>query len=472
MEKIRGHISSFISHPLHTSFYIFVVAISVYLLTTPNYLYAVLPGICIFLLLALSRSHKIGYYIIFFLIPCDSFRELTESLGFLSVSKFLGLLLALIVVLDIFVHKHKLPSLKSNLWTWFLLFFIVNFISAMMSDYKSTSFDNVRQLLTVYIFVGLTIVLVSCKEFFKHLPIIIISSVSFVSFLSILGFIFNWEMFTMGIAGADPKRAIGASGDPNFFSAMIIFGMPFIYYYYISSRGFFIKTVSVLLFIVNVAAIVLTYSRGGSVVLALVLFLISLGYVRRFKPVHIGLAAGSFFVAIGIGITLIPDAYWERLKSISDLSDESLRARLSYLLIGLQIFIVNPIMGSGPGTFKEVYGGSIIARIFSYTGRSDVRYAHNSYLEIMSGIGIAGFIIFLVILWIALRDFYTARKNFRLSGNNDHVSLVSAYRLSFVSMLIYFFMLSAFYHKFFWASLAFSQIALKLSRETDSKKTR
>ncbi len=468
MRKLRKHIHSFIFNPVQSFFYVFVMVISVYLLTTPHYLYAVLPSFLILFLLVLSNNQNIGYYIIFFLIPCDSFREFTESLGFLSVSKFLGILLALIVLLKMFIYKEKMPGLTSNLWIWFILFFIINLISAMMSDYVSTSFDNVRQLFTTYVFFGLTIALVSGKEFFKNLPVIIISSVSFVSFLSILGFLFNWEMFAMDTTGANLKRAIGASGDPNEFSAMIIFGIPFLFYYFFSSRSFFWKICFVCLFTISISAIVFTYSRGGSIVLAIVLFLISVGYLRKMKPIHIGVVSGICIIAVILATLLIPDSYWERLKSIS-LSSQSIRARLTYLRIGFEILIEDTILGSGPGTFKEVYGRSVITRIFSYAGRSDFRYAHNSYLEVLAGTGMLGFIILIIILMITLKNFYTAKKHFSFLHKSDMVSLVSAYRMSFISLMIYFFMLSAFYNKYFWASLAFSQIALRLSLETDKK---
>ena len=44
-------------------------------------------------------------------------------------------------------------------------------------------------------------------------------------------------------------------------------------------------------------------------------------------------------------------------------------------------------------------------------------------------------------------------------------ALVGVYRTSFLSMLIYFFMLSTTYNKYFWFSLALSQIALRFAQK-------
>ena len=92
------------------------------------------------------------------------------------------------------------------------------------------------------------------------------------------------------------------------------------------------------------------------------------------------------------------------------------------------------------------------------------RYAHNTYLEFLIGSGILGFLLFLIILMITIRNFLKSRKNFLLQGRQDMVSLVSSYQLSFVSLIIYLLIFSDMYHKYLFVSLALSQVALNLSQ--------
>ena len=122
----------------------------------------------------------------------------------------------------------------------------------------------------------------------------------------------------------------------------------------------------------------------------------------------------------------------------------------------------DPLLGSGPGTFHRRYEESEISAHFA-RGSNRARDAHNTYVEVLVGMGLAGLIPFLIIVFRALKYFYQARTNFKNQGDQGMTSLVDAYLFSFISILLYFFMLSRFTYKYFWICLGLSQVALYLS---------
>jgi O-antigen ligase len=134
--------------------------------------------------------------------------------------------------------------------------------------------------------------------------------------------------------------------------------------------------------------------------------------------------------------------------------------RAAYIDVALQSFKQHPVLGTGPLTFKDVWLNSIMAREF----KIEERPAHNTYLEVLVGSGLVGLIIFLLLLWRALANFSHARRIFRDMGDIEMASLVGAYRLSFISVLIYFFIKSGIDHKLFLLALPLSETALRLAR--------
>ena len=210
----------------------------------------------------------------------------------------------------------------------------------------------------------------------------------------------------------------------------------------------------------------LTYSRGGAIVLAVVLLLILIEHIRKFKVKHLGFVTALLLIAIIMIIFFVPSSYWERQKSITETkTDTAMGRRISYLYFGWEAFKEHPIIGSGPGTFSKIYATSIYARHFAIGEEDYYRDAHNSYLEVVVETGAISFVIFLIIIWFSLKNFNNAKILFLSHGEKEMAALVGAYRTSFLSMLIYFFMLSTTYNKYFWFSLALSQIALRFAQK-------
>jgi putative inorganic carbon (HCO3(-)) transporter len=464
MERIAKTV---VFKPIEGFFFFIIIAISIGLLATPYYAYAIIPILVVVFLFLIGRWPQIGFYLIIFLIPFDAFRGLSSSFQYLTISKLLGLWVVILTLFYI-LFKKKLPiDLQSNLWPWFFIFFVISFLSALLSDYRLTAFNTLRQLFTAYIFFALALIFISNRGFFRIFPAVVIVSITISSLFAIIGYVFNIELFAVNIERI--RRAIGTAGDPNFFSSMIIFCLPLVLHWFFSSRAPG-KIIAIACLIINIVAVILTYSRGGAVVLASILVILLIEHMWRFRPRYLGFVMSIITIAIAATIIFIPSSYWSRQKSVSIPSDESIAARISYLYVGWDAFKKDPLLGSGPGTYKDIYGGTMYA--FQYhtvtagdDSKSFRRYAHNTYVEILVGTGLLGLVIFLAIIWLVLRNFHRAKKYLESEGRKNAASIVGAYRISFISMLLYFFLISAIHHKYFWVSFALSQIALKVSKE-------
>ncbi len=162
----------------------------------------------------------------------------------------------------------------------------------------------------------------------------------------------------------------------------------------IISKLFYLGTLAL-----NVLCVLLTYSRGCwiGVAVALMVFL----FIRYRK---------WFIVAIGIGIIglfFLPESIMNRVLSIGNLSDSSTSYRM-YIWEGtvhmLQDFWATGV-GVGSDAFNHIYP------IYSY-GAISAPHPHNLYLLILAETGIVGLIVFIALICVLVKKlFVTANRS-------------------------------------------------------------
>jgi len=403
---------------------------------------------------------QLVYYLTIFSIPYYRWRTLSAQYPFLKIDWLLVMFLASIVVPYFLLQKRFPETLKSNLWPWILLFFVVNLISSCLSRYPSAAFDGVLTLILSYLFIAINLIFITPEGFCRIMPVVLGLSVGIGAFLTIIGYFFHIPMFSVGLGlgfrGAGPT--IGA----NNMALMCIFTLPLLVHWVLYGRTRLSRLLALVLIVVNVLGVVSTASRGGFLNLIFMSILISFEQRRRFNPRYLGILIAGFGFAFIAGLMVVPGSYFERQKTLAKgiHSDPSLSRRSGYLKVGWDSFKENPVLGKGTLCFGKVWAKSITARRF----KMEERPAHNTYMDVLVGTGILGLIIFLLMLWRAFTNFSQAKKIFRGLGNIEMASLVGAYRLSFVSVLIYFFVKSGIEHKFFLLALPLSEVAFRLAR--------
>jgi O-antigen ligase len=410
---------------------------------------------------------QVLYYAAVFFIPFYRWRHLSEEYAFLSVDWMLVMLLLILLIPYYLVKKTFPKELRSNLGLLYLLFLAINLMSLCLTEYPTAAMDGIRILFMGYIFIALSQMLISQEGFSRTLPLVLGWSVAICSFLAILGYFFDVEMFTKGLVGEGTKRGAGGTIGANNMCIMSVFTLPLLVHWVCYGRNRFSKSITLLLTFVILLGMVSTFSRGGFLHLVLICFLLLLEHRHRFTPKHSGIVITVASLLLLLAVMIIPGSYYERQRTLTKgvQADVSTSRRAAYLTVGWESFKENPVLGTGPYTFKKVWANSLSAHRF---WRKE-RYAHNTYLEVLVGTGILGLFVFLVLLWRVLKNFSQANKYFSNSGNAEMASLVRAYRISYIALLSYFFIHSALDHKMFLLTLALSQVSLTLAHQSTKK---
>ncbi len=439
-------------------------------MTTPLYPLALLPSLGVFALLVLGRRPELGYYAIVFLIPFGAYRKLAgEGVININIPWIIAFLLIVILGLRWIIAKEIPTSLRSNIWSPFFLLFLLGVISAMLSPYPGTALKNAVMWGAASLFVLLSLVFISQRDFIHTMPGVFVWSISLSASLAVLGTFFNITWFVKeGVYVDEHARAVGASTDPNNMSLMIIFVIPLLVHQALhatSTRGRFL---AVFLLAINLMGVISTFSRGGALVLTLTIALILFHHIHRLQTRLLGFFLMPLLLVAIVGYAVIPASYWEHQKTVIGSGDKSLSRRTSYLIVAWDSFKDNPLLGSGPGTFREIFATSEYAQFYHREGKTKKRFAHNTYLEFLVGFGLPGLILFLLLQWRAYDNFTKAQQRLMQKGLTYEADLVGSYRLALVTLLIYLVIYSEPQQKFMLISLALSQIALNLSQDANA----
>jgi O-antigen ligase len=216
--------------------------------------------------------------------------------------------------------------------------------------------------------------------------------------------------------------------------------------------------------------VALTFSRGAAVGFVMVAVIMALlGYVRL-RYVGLVLIAGVLL------LTAVP-AYGERLASLVEVSstvsdaglseaDGAIQSRITEGLSALLAFADHPIIGVGPGGFPGVYRH--YAELVGIRVLAADREAHDLYAGLLAELGLAGGIVFAVIMGLTIRDLLRGR---RATAVIDPMmsALCTGFMLSIVTYLTTGIFLHMSFVRYFWMMLALAGaaavIALAVARQ-------
>jgi len=263
------------------------------------------------------------------------------------------------------------------------------------------------------------------------------------------------------------RRAYGPLGSQNRYAQMLIVMLPFALCFYLSEPNPRSKLFALIGGLLTAGGMILTFSRGTFVTLAVLLIIIMfMGYIRPHK-----LIPGAVIAFLLIGM-LMPE-YVERVGTVGNLSgllsnetagsreaDGSLRGRYAETMAALNVFLEHPVIGVGPGQFFKFYSmkyGNEIGTKHLKKGRR----AHNLYLEIAADTGIFGFASFMAIVLFLLHRLWQAARQLRTT-RPDLAHLATACVLALLGYLGTAMFLHLSYQRYYWLLLAMVSAALRI----------
>ena len=158
------------------------------------------------------------------------------------------------------------------------------------------------------------------------------------------------------------------------------------------------KIILTFIFIISLIAVFLSYTRGSWLAVFITIIIASVFLIRS-KRIAINWNIISMILAIIILFSFIStalgiisfDVLLQRLFSVTyDKIDISNLGRLVEYVTAVEAFLTSPMVGAGFGFYFEYFSPGI--------GYLSTIYCHNSYLYILSKMGIIGFVPFIMLI--------------------------------------------------------------------------
>ncbi|MCK4905681.1 O-antigen ligase family protein [bacterium] len=179
----------------------------------------------------------------------------------------------------------------------------------------------------------------------------------------------------------------------------------------IAKRIFFSALSLLILF-----AFVLTFSKGGTVVLILSWLLFLLFKVPKSRKV-IAVAGFVFLLAFAMFFAYNGDYIANKLQPVK----ASSRVRVEYWRAGLEMLKEKPLVGFGLGSFGRIYAK------YKLPKAEETQMAHNDFLQIWTELGAVGFLIFLSIFIFYFRQMNRQIKNINNLSSTQKVFIYGGY---------------------------------------------
>lgn len=191
----------------------------------------------------------------------------------------------------------------------------------------------------------------------------------------------------------------GMFGNPNDLALNMVAVLPLSVLMAIQAKTTLGRLGAAFLGMMMISAVMVSYSRGGFVGLAVMLLILGVQLARR-KP---AMAAVGVLLLL-FAVPFAPSSYWERVASITDDSLDatgSREARRILLTEAWHTFLTFPFHGVGAGQFAN----------YNPPERLEIwRETHNVVLQVAAELGLPGLAVFLFLLYRSIAASLTTRR--------------------------------------------------------------
>jgi O-antigen ligase len=233
----------------------------------------------------------------------------------------------------------------------------------------------------------------------------------------------------------------GLTANPNDLALMLNMILPLTLALLGVARSLGSRALLVTIAVLQVACIVLTFSRAGFLTLATIVLVYLWRLARRGRLLYAGLALAGALTAVSV----VPGAYLERLATITDPDADptgSAQARWTDTMAALRFVLAHPVVGAGAGmntlALNEVRGPSWME-------------VHNVYLEWAADLGLPGLALFLLLMFSCLKRARSVRRHAAsTAGLAPLAFLAEGIEVSLLAFAVAAFFYPVAYHPFFY----------------------
>ncbi len=297
------------------------------------------------------------------------------STPLLNYSNFIA---GLLTVFAMIFAKDKIKFPVNTFTILFFLFVILFTLSQIFSFDRDLSATQFRIGITTLFMAFATMMLTNSK--------IKIQIVLWIFVLSVGYFGITRGLYTIASAGGG--IVTGPSGtvlaDNNQLAVGLAMMVPIAFYLFRTSTDKKAQLMSAGISTLSIFAIIGTHSRGGLISLGVLVF----GLLMRSKKKFLSLFIFAFVATASL--TLMPDKWFERMDTISNVEeDSSFMARVAAWEVAYKTGLQHPILGVGPRLQYYPEYNTRVGASYNFLA------THNAYLEIMAGNGLLAMLVFI-----------------------------------------------------------------------------
>jgi len=294
-----------------------------------------------------------------------------------------------------------------------IIFIIYAFFSSFYSLYPALTRERATTVLALYISV-FWIIWKYAHDQGPEKVVYLILQVMWIVFIAsyLIIFIGPYRPFLMG-------RFAGIFGNPNGLGVTSAILLPLSLWQFLETK----KKFALFLFILILLALFFSAARGSLNATAVALGYFIYARSKKYRPSVFFFSMSFILIFIWIVQIFIKEAFMHYIRSESI---PILGGRLEIWPIALNLIIDKPIFGYGFGVEDKLIGLKKII-LLQHAGT----YVHNSYLGMLLQLGLLGFIIFFIPLFILL-----FKELFSREQNETVATLRYALRASLIAGLI------------------------------------
>lgn len=328
--------------------------------------------------------------------------------GFLPVSAFK--LLTAATAAAVLLNGGRLRGqiaamLRAPVAVMAIMFAILASVSIAWAEDAAAAVSAVERVFGLALLLVLVVVLADTSRRVGILAAVLVATSLVSACIVIVDFSFGVQLAAQSDAATTARTvegvarsAGGSDHNPTTAASLLLVGVVFALVHALESPVW--RRRLLLIVGVGTVATVLSFARSAVLAYAVIGFALLWRYRKwRYLPL-----LGALGVLVGIiALPLVPPEYWQRLSAVFGVSpDPTLGRRLSYNLIGADLFWRRPLLGVGAGNFPHHFM-DISYRYMP--GRVLIgRELHNMYLSVVVQYGLVGATAFFAMLAFAFRN--------------------------------------------------------------------
>jgi len=338
------------------------------------------------------------------------------------------------------IIEEKLFSVKNSINKALNILFVVVLLSSSLALSPNTAFSNLKIIILLILCYYLIIYSITDeKQFFVFILfyLLINFKLSHFAFIKWVARGFEYEKFGAVVGQAWLRN-------PGEFGIQMCIAFAISSYFLISVwphihwvKKLILTSVPITCF----GSVVASGSRGSFLGFAFVL----LGMWFYAKKKMIGTIILTLIIVSAP--FLISQRDMDRLQHMGAETDSTAQNRLERWAKGIEMVKAYPIFGVGYFNWAEAD-----EKMFNGTGA----LSHNIFIECASELGIAGLFVFLLLIWLTLKNNRETRKiaiDNSFDQNKMYHNMAIAMDLSLLAYLVTGFFVTVFYYPYFWINL-------------------